>query len=96
VVEGLSRVIIVARKEGKLIGIRVSGLEYITHLLFVNDVLLFGHGFVREAQSYKEILDLFCKEMGMEVNLIKSSFSLNKLQDEITYRINHLLHFRLV
>ena len=76
-VEGLSRVIIVARKEGKLIGIRVSGLEYITHLLFVNDVLLFGHGSVREAQSYKEIMDIFFKEMGMEVNLLKSSISFN-------------------
>jgi hypothetical protein len=64
--------------------------------LFGDDVLLFGHGSVREAQMYKEHLELYCKATSMEVNQLKSSISFNGLGDEVIERIQHLLHFRFV
>jgi hypothetical protein len=55
VADGLSRAIDATRREGDLVGIRVGGLEYITHLLFMDNVLLFGQGSVREAQRIKKL-----------------------------------------
>jgi hypothetical protein len=49
VVEGLIQPLIVVKKEFCIQGIKVGGLEYITHLLFVDYILLFSHGPMREA-----------------------------------------------
>jgi hypothetical protein len=46
----------------------------ITHIMFVDDVILFGIGYIVEWKAYKEVLDLFCKATGMEFNTQKSSF----------------------
>jgi hypothetical protein len=51
-------------------------------LLFVDDVMLFGAGTVREIQSLKEILDLFCSTTGMELNSRKSSIRVNEMEAE--------------
>ena len=46
----------------------------ITHLLFVDDVILFGNGNIDEWEVFKEILTLFCKATGMAFSPQKSSF----------------------
>jgi len=51
----------------------VRGLN-ITHLMFVDDVILFGIGCIAEWKVYKEVLDLFCKATGMAFNPQKTSF----------------------
>ena len=47
--EGLIQPLIVVKKKFCIQGIKVGGLEYITHLLFVDYILLFSHGTMREA-----------------------------------------------
>jgi hypothetical protein len=46
----------------------------ITHLLFVDDVILFGKGYLQEWQVFKDALDLFCNASGMVFSNQKSQF----------------------
>jgi hypothetical protein len=71
VVESLSREIHDARRHTFT---RDTSFQRITlsHILFVDDVLLFGLGSVRENQTLKEILDLYLTATRMEINLGKS------------------------
>jgi hypothetical protein len=72
VAEGLSRSIAEAKTEGSIKRIRVADSVFITQLLFVDDILLFGQGSLRELKKYKELLDTYCGAIGMEVNMGKS------------------------
>jgi hypothetical protein len=74
VVEGLSRSIQKLVVERKIEGVLVEKGIRITHLLFVDDVLLFGNGTITEWKVFKEVLDLFCKAMGMSFSPHKSLF----------------------
>jgi hypothetical protein len=53
-------------------GIRI-GRETLTHLLFMDDVLMFTFGSYREGSQLQEILLLYNKATGMEVNCVKSA-----------------------
>eukprot|EP01018_Ginkgo_biloba_P018081 Gb_04379 [translate_table: standard] len=66
VVEGLSRAIKEAKSQRILQGIKVGRGESITHLLFVDDVLLFCSSSVHKGQSMKDILQLFNAATRME------------------------------
>ena len=55
-----------------------------THLLFVDDVILFRARTVKEWEAYKDALDLFCSATGMMVSTEKSSF-LYHMVDEGTH-----------
>eukprot|EP00253_Pinus_taeda_P029408 PITA_29408 len=61
VAEGLSRLIHKARREEKVKGIEVAINLYITHLLFVDDILIFTNGSHNELKEFKCIFDLFLK-----------------------------------
>ena len=59
IIESLSRIILDAQQKGHIKGFQYSPNMSVTHLLFVDDVILFGIGTVSEWGSYKEGLDLF-------------------------------------
>jgi hypothetical protein len=63
VVEGLSRAIKEKVREKKIEGIPVARGLYITHMMFVDDVILFGNGNIVEWEVLKGILELFCKQL---------------------------------
>jgi len=46
----------------------------ITNLMFVDDVILFGNGSIAKWESFKKVLDLFCKVIGMDFNSQNSVF----------------------
>jgi hypothetical protein len=74
VIEGLRRIIQEKVQDKKLEGVpMVRGLS-ITHLMFVDDVILFGIGCIYEWKVYKEVLELFCKATGIAFNPQKSMF----------------------
>jgi hypothetical protein len=50
-----------ARRNGFIRGIKIAGIVVISHLLFVDDILLFGRGNLREMNYLKIILYSFCK-----------------------------------
>ena len=82
VVEGLSRAIRAAKAEGSFSGIQLAPNLNITHLLFVDDVLVFCSGVRRETRVLQEILELFSKATGMEINFAKSSLTTHLLRPE--------------
>lgn len=51
--------------------------EHLRHMLFVYDVLLFTNGAIHEGMKLKEILYLYCKAIGMEINVPKPSIRFN-------------------
>jgi hypothetical protein len=74
IVEGLSRAILEQVGENKIKGIPVARGVKITHLMFVDDIILFGIGNMVEWKVYQKILELFCKATGMVISPHKSSF----------------------
>ena len=74
IIESLSRIILDAQQKGLIKGFQYSHDLYITHLLFVDDVLLFGIATVSEWKAYKDALYLFCSATDMAVSIEKSSF----------------------
>jgi len=73
VVEGLS----MALKEAKSIrtfnDIPVTHLFSLTHLLFVDDVLIFCNGLRGDVEQLRTILDLFNRATSMQINNSKST-----------------------
>jgi hypothetical protein len=65
VAEGLNRAILEAKILGPFSGIKISQTFQITHLLFVDDVLIFSLGSRQDAKTLKYIQSLFSKAMGM-------------------------------
>jgi len=57
--EGISRLITTTKRDGRLKGLKMSDLCYLTHLLFVDDVLIFLDGSIRDSTTFHEILTLF-------------------------------------
>eukprot|EP00253_Pinus_taeda_P008490 PITA_08490 len=75
VMEGLSRLIITAKREGSLSGLRITHECYLTHLLFVDDVLILLDGSIRDSLAFSRILQLFMKVTSMMVNQQKSTIT---------------------
>ena len=73
--EGLSQLIHQARHEGTLGGIEVAPNLCVTHLLFVDDILLFNKGNKGEIRTLKKLLDLFMKATGLLINNKKSTLT---------------------
>jgi hypothetical protein len=72
VVDDLSRLIVQAIERNLIKGIKLSQAVSISHLLFVDDVILFGAGLVQEVKAWANILDIFCKATGMQISATKS------------------------
>ena len=59
------------KSEGKLKRIKLSMYVFITHLIFVNDLILFGNGSMEEWNYFIEINNIFCAPSRMEVRISK-------------------------
>jgi hypothetical protein len=68
VIEGLSRTIQEKVRNKKIEGVPVARGLSINHLMFVDDVILFGNGIISEWEVFKEVLDLFFQATWMEFN----------------------------
>lgn len=76
VAEGLSRALISAINMADFQGIKTSPDLIITHLLFVDDVLILSSGRTRDVETLAAILQLFQDATGMIINSQKSTLSL--------------------
>jgi hypothetical protein len=70
--ESLSLLIKSRQRDGSLIGIEVSRLTKILHLLFVDDILILTHALVQEWTVVMELIIVFFMESGLKVNPTKS------------------------
>eukprot|EP00253_Pinus_taeda_P010417 PITA_10417 len=93
VAEGLSRLIHKARREGKVKGIEVAINLFISHLLFVDDILIFTNGSSNEIKEYKSIFDLFLIATGMEINTRKSQICVADLARREIDSISNIFTF---
>ena len=93
-IEGLILLIEDAKRNGKIKGIKISSHLFLTHLLFVDDVILFGLGSFEEWMAFKVILDTFCEVSGMCINMDKSYFIHYDLDAALLGRITGLLPYR--
>ena len=80
IIEGLSRLILDAKAKGTIKGIKHCKDISTTHLLFANNVLLFGMDSVDEWRCYNDIINVFSKASRIYVSNIKSNFFHNKLE----------------
>ena len=79
--KGLSKPIIEAKK-GKVIQVVwVGGNEHITHLLFVDDALIFYNEKMVEGRNMHEIHQLLCNSTCVEVYYLNSIIYFNDLFD---------------
>ena len=62
VADALSRLVLKAKREGKIEGVKVSSEEEVTHTLFVDDVLLFGEGTKYNAKEFATLIEKYKKE----------------------------------
>lgn len=76
IMEGLSRSIIVAQNINELVGIKISENFYLTHLLFVDDVLIFLNGSIGDSSVLHNIFKLFQQATGMMINEGKSTITI--------------------
>lgn len=95
VAEGLSHLIRSAKREGAVKGLEVAVNMFITHLLFVDDILLFTNGSLNEIKELKNILDLFMKATGMQINYRKSQLITEGLNRNEKNQISVLLPFEV-
>ena len=94
VIEGLSLLIEDAKRSGKVKGVKISTDFSLTHLLFVDDIIIFGLGSLDEWLDFKVILDLFCEASGMSINMNKSCFLHTGLDGTLLRRIVEILPYR--
>ena len=76
-------------------GIQVSHQLFITHLLFIDDVLIFYLGSARDAATIGEILELFSKSTRMEINVGKSTLCTHMLSDVELLEISGFFPYKL-
>lgn len=60
--------------QGAITGVKVAWAVHVTHLLFVDNVLLFGAGSKKDWFHFHKILMVFCDASGLNININKSSF----------------------
>ena len=94
VIEGLSLLIKDAQSNGKIRGIKISPQLSLTHLLFVDDVIMFCFRTFEEWVAFKVILDTFCDAYGMLINMDKSCFLHNDLDADTLNRISGFFPYK--
>ena len=85
-----------AQQKGHIKGFQYSPSLSLTHLLFVDDVILFDIGTVSEWGAFKEALELFFSATGMVVSKEKSSFLYNDVNEYTMRQISSLLPYNMV
>jgi len=88
VAESLSGSIHNAMEERRIKGVRIDNQIELTHVLFVDDVLMFGEGTLG---NLVEVLDNYQSATGMEINLEKSKLSHNKVQEELLTQAKEII-----
>lgn len=96
VVESFSRMMKKAKSDGLFSGLKVAKGLVITHLLFVDDVLILGIGSIEEWIELKKIISTFCQATGMEVNCQKSCFLFNDMEAKKIERLEDIFEIPLV
>eukprot|EP00253_Pinus_taeda_P019452 PITA_19452 len=91
--KGISLMIHDAKRQGTLKGIEVAENLWVTHLLFVDDIIMFSNGSLEDCKTIKRILDLFLKAIGLCINERKSSLTSSGLSEDMVHSVKMVLNF---
>lgn len=70
----LSKILHGAEVEGKIYGVKISRTSpLVTHLMYIDDLIIYCWATTEEAKNVKDYLDLFCKVSNQIVNFEKSA-----------------------
>lgn len=75
-------------------GVRIGRRGTLSHLMFVDDVLLFFFGSKREVSSFRDILHIYKKATKMEINNAKSALYSHELSEQLETTLRRYLHFQ--
>jgi hypothetical protein len=81
VAEGLSRALAIEKQTGSFLGIKLTSFLQFTHLLFVDDILIFTSRSRSEVGTLKNIISLFSKATIILINEEKSTLPTFLLSD---------------
>ena len=81
VVEGFCRALLAEKSSRDYHGISFGNDVTITHVLFVDDIVMISDGSEQSLSTLYEILQTFCKSSGMMINVDKSTLLHSKLDD---------------
>ena len=76
-------------------GFQYSPHLSLTHLFFVDDVILIGVGTIEEWSAYKGALDLFFRVSGMSISPLKYYFLHQNVDSDIRGKIVELFSFKM-
>jgi hypothetical protein len=93
IIKVLRKIMTHARSQGELKVLKISPSEVLSHLLFIDDVLLFGAGSREEFQGLRCILDLFFLAIGMDINWTKSYVHYSFPKEYLTSLLDSALPF---
>jgi hypothetical protein len=96
--EGLSLLLKNSLERGTIIGIKVSRMIKILHLLFVDDVIIMSKASVSEWKEIDRLISLFCKASGLSLNQSKTTVHYEGLSEAeldpfkliLPYKFSHL------
>lgn len=75
IMEGLSRSKGVEHRRGRIVGIKIMENYFLTHLVFVDDVLIFLNGCIGDTTVLQNVFYLFQKATCMAINVHKSTLT---------------------
>ena len=93
VVEGLGRALLSAKASGYYHGISFGNDITLTHVLFVDDIVMVFDGYEQSLSILYEIMQTFCKAYGMLINVDKSALLYSRLDDVELITIQNIFTF---
>eukprot|EP00253_Pinus_taeda_P022158 PITA_22158 len=94
--EGLSKLIAKRKADGQIKGLQpIRSCPATTHQQFVDDTMLHGTPTVKEATEYRDILHLFSRASGMEINFSKSTIFFFNTHQVVQSHLSRLLGFKI-
>ena len=96
VVEGLGRSLLVAKASGDYHGISFGNDVTLTHVLFVDDIVMISDGSEQSLYTLYEILQTFCKSSGMMINVDKSALLHSRLDDAELITVQNIFCFTAI
>lgn len=94
IIEGLSLLIGKARNEKTFNGVKIIRDLSITHLLFVDEAVMFGSDSVEDWKVLADLLNLFCSATGMLISPGKSIFICNIQNNPVLTEVQNFLPFQ--
>jgi hypothetical protein len=83
VAECLSRAINHEAHSGNFHGILIAPCHKITHLIFLDDIILFCNSRCRDVEKLDDILNMFHRATGMTINVQKSTIYFYRMEEEV-------------